>query len=74
MSSPSNPWSTLGRQQKLALARRDPHAMRIHLDHLPHSVRADVLALCDKYAQDCDKRACRVRDLCPPFEYSGGLG
>ncbi len=52
MTSSINPWNTLGRQQKLALARRDPHVIRIHLDHLPHATRADVLARADKYARD----------------------
>ncbi len=51
MTSPLNPWSTLGRQQKLALSRRDPHAIRIHLEPLPAAVRNDVLGRCDRYAQ-----------------------
>ncbi len=58
MTSPSNPWKSFGRQQKLALARRDPHVIRIHLDGLDASVRADVLTRADKYARD----AHRVRD------------
>ncbi len=70
MTSPLNPWNTLGRQLKLALARRDPHVIRIHLDHLPCAVRTDVLARADKYARDthrerdvnlamCDRRSKR---------------
>ncbi len=55
MTSPLNPWKSLGRQQKLALARRDVHAIRIHLDHLPHAVSADVLARADKYARDANR-------------------
>lgn len=56
MTSPLNPWNSLGRQQKLALARRDPHVMRIHLDGLDASVRNDVLARCDRYASDQRRR------------------
>lgn len=49
-------FSTLGRKQKLALAQRDSHAVRIHLDNLDHAVRADVLSRCDKYARDNARR------------------
>jgi hypothetical protein len=42
----------MGRQLKLALARRDPHAIRIHLEPLPASVRNDVLLRADRYAAD----------------------
>lgn len=55
VTAPRNPFSTLDRKQKLALAARDPHAMRIHLDDLDHAVGADVLRRCDKYAKDRSK-------------------
>jgi hypothetical protein len=51
MTSPSNPWASWGRQTKLALARRDPHVMRIHLEGLGHALRQDALVRCDRYAE-----------------------
>ena len=57
-----NPWNTLGRQTKLALARRDPHVIRIHLDGLDASIRHAVLALADKYAADALSREVKRED------------
>jgi hypothetical protein len=62
MTSPSSPWSSWGRQTKLALARRDPHVMRIHLEGLDHAIRQDVLVRCDRYAAAERQHTTRARD------------
>lgn len=53
-TSASSIFSQLGRKAKLALSRRDPHAMREHVgahpDGLDHATGAALLAACDKYA------------------------
>ncbi len=53
--SASSIFVRLGRKAKLALSRRDSHAMRehigIHPDGLDHATGAALLATCDKYAE-----------------------
>jgi hypothetical protein len=45
-------FARLGRKAKLALAARNAHSIREHLDDLDHAVRAAILDRCDKYAAD----------------------
>ncbi len=62
MTSPLSPWNSLGKQQKLALARRDPHVIRIHLEGLDAAIREDVLARADRYAADDRSRQVSASD------------